>query len=248
MSELLREKMVVLKKPPTAIRPERRTYLEAVSTQAATVGGSEGLKHWLTLKSPLFSPTSGRLTLKYFLKENSYRTLESLENLILRYIELRKLGLPVPNMTRMVEVNGSWHLVMSDITENGRYLVWGFSDNMSLAQLEELAQMKLTKKDLHLIEAMVEALFVKAEQVRQSLRMPFIHVRRDTQTGELDLILLDVDSQNNWETLEHYRIIRSNQEAEKKAFLAELKDHRAKVTRLWAIIANLKNMLSKFVR
>ena len=82
---------------------------------------------------------------------------------------------------------------MSDMTEGDKYKVWGWSNSMTGQQSLDLHSMNLTESDVETITNLVDKLASKATADNLSLRFQYYHPRKNMETGEIDIILLDVD-------------------------------------------------------
>lgn len=158
-------------------------------------GGREGSKFRTQLINPRHregkTDISGTLT--FISKEYKAYERETVLGILDAYQFLRSRGYPVPSTTRYYEKVGRVNLLMSDMTEGGKYKIWGPSGNMSHGQLDELRSMSLTKDDIISIQKKVSDLSSRAAEDRVMLFTGFYHIRKNISTGEIDIVLLDVE-------------------------------------------------------
>lgn len=155
------------------------------------IGGYEGKKYFTEL-----SKDHRNVAHEYEFISKVYPSYDKKEviNIIQAYDSLRKKGYIVPNTVRYFEQNDRVYLMMSDMTEGGKYKIWGYSNDMSAQQYEDLKMMNINESELFFIKNKALELANKADSENVNLLTPTYHVRKNMETGEIDIIFLDVDS------------------------------------------------------
>lgn len=188
------------------------------------LGGYEGKKFFTPLVNPRYN--KGRKDviseLGFLSKELSkeQRKKDVIE-IIRAYASLRDKGYPVPATTRYFEKDGKTYLLMTDMTEKGKYKIWGFSNYMTDQQNEDLKSMNLTEKDMKIIEEKAFNFATKANKDRIGLLFHTYHVRKNQRTGEIDIVFLDL----NPYVIQHNNFIHLNDNhTDAIIFIKKLKD------------------------
>jgi hypothetical protein len=163
------------------------------------LGGFEGKKHRIEchlLNSEYrFSFITKEGLLSWYLPK--IWNIFQLRQISQAYAFYRERGYPVPNTVRYyldAELN-QWLLLMSDLTEWGKFRIWGFSNRMTKNQKSELLNMQLNSQDIKKISSQIDVLMKKAKQDKLELLYHYYHVRQNKETREVDLYLLDIDPQ-----------------------------------------------------
>lgn len=162
-----------------------------------SLGGDEGIKFLTSLVNPRnIKDRNGAVAEKFefISKEYKHDRVTDVIKIIQTYDFLRKRGYPVPATTRYFEKDGKIYLLMTNVTEKGKYLVWGYSDTMSKEQQADLLSMNLTDNDIQNIRDMALTYATKAG--KDDIDLPFCtyHVRKNLETGKIDIIFLDADT------------------------------------------------------
>jgi len=154
--------------------------------QLLDIGGQEGPKFRAKIKIKNYENI-------YFVKE-FYEAYDKgfVEDCLRSFILLKKHNFPVPDVLRYFIDDSKLYLVMSDMTENGKYRMWGYSDCMSQEQTDELREMNLTGKDLKVIENKALRIAHKAGNLNFRLEFYNYHIRKHKKTGAMSICLLDV--------------------------------------------------------
>lgn len=111
------------------------------------------------------------------------------------YSIARQEGFRVPATTRFFaydQVYGS--VLMTDMTENGKYRVWGYNDSAKPEEEKVLSDMNLTNIDLQTIRGKVQDFVELAIKKSRSLYFHNYHVRQDVMSRKLEVFLLDLDT------------------------------------------------------
>ncbi|MCB9800981.1 MAG: hypothetical protein H6773_02260 [Pseudomonadales bacterium] len=181
------------RKAPRPVRP-----LEISQLSFLPVGGAEGRKliaNILLGKNTAPSLENNHntrypLVLKEYPK--NYDSIQALRSIAAGYRTLRKLGILVPNVVRYWSSNDMLYLVMSDLSEGGKKLIWGHSDGMKQSQLDELKAMKLSESDLVTIHSQLIEIAQRAADGNVLLMPHYFHILKDTTTGSIEIALLDI--------------------------------------------------------
>jgi hypothetical protein len=168
-----------------------------IDTEVLEIGGAEGKKYHLRFNNPRLTDQRADRnlpeTLQLFLKEHhETRTPEYMRSLVAFYAKLRNKGYPVPKTVRLIEYGGKSYLAMSDISENGKYLVWGYSDDMTDHQYDDLKEMNLTPEEIQTIAGSVTHICERATQDDVEVYAHLFHIRKEKSTGKVDVMLLDL--------------------------------------------------------
>lgn len=155
------------------------------------VGGFDGEKNRI-----MISPVNSSNHLQWYHcveKDTRFSQKEELERIVATYSAFRRDYLPVPNVVRFYEQEaGVFKLVLTDMSENNRYFIWGVNNYASAEEDEQLRQMSLCEEDFHMICEKVMQLVELANQHQHKIDFSFFHLQKDTLTNEINIILLDV--------------------------------------------------------
>ncbi len=141
-------------------------------------------------------------------KEYEYMDEEDVMNEVKIYNKARKQGFPVPHTTRFfLTKHYEPALLMTDMTYGGKYKIWGFNDNPTKKEIKDLKEMQLTPDDLTRIKSLSEQ--IKENAIRRNRHIGFqnYHIRKNIKTGEVDVVLLDLDDRFTEQT---YNISQTN--------------------------------------
>lgn len=166
----------------------------ASRTERLSLGGSEGTKSRIAIRNPRHHEGRGDVseTLPFILKTFKGRGKEEILLDIWVYHDLRRKGYPVPETLRYFEEDGVRHILMSDLTCQGECLVWGNSVNMTEQQYSDLLLMDLSDKEVKIIEKKARGFAEKLSRDGTALGHNCYHVRKNLNTGEVDIVFLDV--------------------------------------------------------
>lgn len=164
-----------------------------------SLGGFEGKKYKTSLVNPRSKDGRENVAseIKFISKEYPSRT--DVLDRILIYDELRKKRYPVPATTRYFEKEGKHYLLMTDMTEDGNYKLWGYNDykpeqkDEELKSKENLKSMNLSDNDINFINKIASDYAIKAQKDGFNLTFPIYHVRKNLNNGQIDMCFLDVD-------------------------------------------------------
>jgi hypothetical protein len=162
--------------------------------KALPLGGLEGKKFFTPLVNPSYSEGRKDVVpeLGFISKEKNKKDVIGA---IRSYDLLRKKKYPVPVTTRYFEKDGKTYLLMTDMTEKGKYKIWGYSDKMTKEQIEDLQSFNLTENNIDKIQKMIIDFAHKADEDNFVLPIYVYHLRKNIKTGEMDIIFLDVTSE-----------------------------------------------------
>ena len=158
------------------------------------VGGAEGTKAITEFE---ISRDNKKRRLKLVSKRYNYMKTQ-IPVLMNSYDKARKDGFPVPATTRFYIDNDTITTVMSDMTEGGKYRVWGYNDQPTTKEHKSLKNMALNDKDKAEIKEQGMKLISLADKVGRSISFHNYHIRQDIKTKEIDLFLLDLDYSFNF--------------------------------------------------
>ena len=105
----------------------------------------------------------------------------------------RSHQLPVPPTTRFfTDNNFNPGVLMTDMTAGGRYWLWGANNDFHKQELETLQSMELYDENSQgQIKSQAQYLAGVATKADLFLNFGSYHLRREKNTGELDVVLLD---------------------------------------------------------
>lgn len=176
---------------------ERQFEATILDDTQMEVGGYEGIKRKLTVFNPRsYGRDDVAKDLTFVTKECRYE--DETISLLEAYHQLRKTNFPVPNTTRIYlsECGSLYQLVMTDMTENGKYALWGFSNKMHKMQGEVLRSLNLSDEEVGCIEKQANEIAHKAANEGHRIRFFNYHLRKNLETGMVDVVLLDIGSYN----------------------------------------------------
>ena len=153
------------------------------------IGGRQGKKSVFVFENKLGSRS-------YFTKEYSTNDEKEVRGIVNAYHILREKKFLVPNTVRFFIKDNKITLLMSDVSENGKYLIWGPSEGMTMEQIQELKEMKLGSSDLKTIEKMVNKEVEKANKEGVFLSFDNYHIRKPKTKNKIEIMLLDVNTGN----------------------------------------------------
>jgi len=156
------------------------------------LGGKEGRKFFTPLVNPRYREGRKDVSpeLGFISKEDAM--VDKSVYMIPIYNLLRKKGYPVPATTRYFEKDGHTYLMMTDMTEGGKYKIWGYSDDMSKEQIKDLNSLNLNEDDIAQIQKMALTFADRADKDNITLPYWTYHVRKNLRTGKLDIVFLDL--------------------------------------------------------
>lgn len=161
------------------------------------VGGQEGPKSRVQLRKSGNTETSLPTDIRgdFITKEYHLEDIDRLRGVLRTNQILRSKGFPVPGTTKYFEKDGKLFELMSDMTEGGKYRLWGWSNDMTRTQSDELHAMTIEDSKFDQIKNQVFALAQLATNEGFSLQDKYYHIRQEVETGLFDLVLLDVDEE-----------------------------------------------------
>ncbi len=177
----------------------------------APLGGGNGNKYYIFSGEERFIAKEIRLPLSI--------TEPSLNQLVAFYEELYSRGYCVPEKVTYCSYGENSYLIMSDMSENGKFLLWGINDLPHEEEIHQLREMQLTMEDIEIIRAQLAQWLSKAAAEGVYIGESCYHLRKNRQTGSIDIVFLFKDSQNII-PLKNEEINRNNAEAE--SFLKQL--------------------------
>lgn len=173
------------KNPLTSQSKSIRAFVE--KQEKLGVGGGEGEKFFYVLVHPEKMRPFGKFVSKQHEYSSSY-----VKSVVNAYSVARKEGFLVPTTTRYFEENGKKSILMSDMTENGKWLVWGFNDFQTSLENETLIKLNINHTDIIKIEKDCQEFVKKAEVFKRKINFYNYHVRKDLQNGKVQVFLLDL--------------------------------------------------------
>lgn len=104
--------------------------------------------------------------------------------------------LPVPYTTRFFyDENKNPGVLMTNVTENGQYWLWGRNMNISSQEREDLKSMQITAADFdNFIIDQIRQIAQRASESGLRIRFDSYHIRKHKKTRKLDITLLDLDA------------------------------------------------------
>lgn len=165
--------------------------LRITKIEPLKVGGKEGPKHRITTEA---KEVEGTREKAFFVSKEYHGKLKHLAYASVKGNDLlRDHGFPVPRKVICLENEGVAYVVMSDVTDGGRFQIWGYSDKMTPEQIEELKAMNLSADDVKDIAEKAKKYADQAAADDLMLLFMHYHVRKEVETGKIDLVFLDVD-------------------------------------------------------
>lgn len=183
---------LALKKPSGAGKERVFQTLNSELTHLP-LGGHEGQKFTLKIDNPLKKADGTPAEPLYFVvKELIEKSEPELEQLSRAYRILQDKGYPVPLTVRSFQREGKNYLAASDMTEGGKYWIWGFNDDASPEEADELRAMQLSAVEVAELKSQVAKIADQA--VRDTLNMDgyWYHIRKNKETGKVDVVILDI--------------------------------------------------------
>lgn len=173
------------------IKTETNTQkITVTDVQPLVTGGLEGKKYRI-----IATDSDGQeqfLVSKEF-DPNDLKNEERLDEVVKAFRLLNELNFPCPRYVEKITEEGVTYLLATDLTEGGKYKIWGMSSGMIKEQQDELMEMNLSPTDLALLEAQARAVASNAERNGLNIKYYNYHVIHDPETGENSIALLDVD-------------------------------------------------------
>lgn len=168
---------------------QRQSVGQVIDVQKMDVGGQEGKKEIVTIG---FGPNSEhKLSLVVKKPENFSNYM--LVGTIRAYETARKDGFPVPETSRLFQSESIVGIALTDLTENGKYLVWGYNDHPSANETSLLDQLELSSKDKTKIREIGDRIVNLADKLGRRVSFYNYLLRKNTSSGQYDLKLLDLD-------------------------------------------------------
>lgn len=207
-----KEKLLKIEAGKDLTNVERAFTATVIIEERMKVGGCEGIKSKLTIENPRSKERPDVACEMTFVSKKS-RVEHRIADSIKAYHQLRKLDLPVPNTTRICisKEDSEFQLVMTDMTENGKYILWGYSNFMHSEQYQTLRDLNLTEEEIDCIEQQANEIAYKAAKAKHNIRFYNYHLRKNLETGIYDVVLLDIGSDNCQDPMPNYeQIMRDN--------------------------------------
>lgn len=184
---------IILKKSVTG-GGETTVVVQVIDEKDLPIGGAEGGKRLLSVQ--IHRRLREFLTAQYFVKEflpNPHMNLKVIKEVCLAYRVLFKKRYPVPETARYFIRDGKVTLVLSDMTEGGKYYVWGINDKPTSEDEKTFAEMNISQEDLISIRRQLRDLSAKASEDNIRLVDYNYQLKKHKMTGEIKVILLDLD-------------------------------------------------------
>lgn len=177
------------------LKKGKASYAQIIEKAPMEVGGNkedaEASKFYVTLRFSKDGVTKER---KLASKEYEYLDEEDVIEIIKIYDKARKEGFPVPPTTRyFLTKDYQPAILMTDMTQGGKYKIWGFNDSFSKDEVATLKSMGLKEGDFSKVKQLSEEIMKKANEKRHVLGFQNYHIRQDTETGKIDIVILDLD-------------------------------------------------------
>lgn len=154
------------------------------------VGGTEGNK--LNIRFELKN-TLGKREIKLISKKIKHFKGREAPDVVNAFDAAKKDGFLTANTVRLAKAGDDDVLLMSDMTEGGKYILWGYNDHSTDQETKAFYDLKLTDKDKKEIRDQGNNFIKKANSLDRSLWFYNFHIRRDKDTGKIELLLLDLD-------------------------------------------------------
>lgn len=107
----------------------------------------------------------------------------------------RQDGFNVPATTRFFAYDDVYaSILMTDMTANGKYKVWGYNDKAKPDEEKVLKDMKLTDEDVQKIRGQVNKFVELADKKHRTLHHSNYHIRQETNSRRFEIFLLDLDT------------------------------------------------------
>lgn len=177
------------------INKARITSLDQMPVGGYTLSSDKADKKYITLqfekKHLSGEPIERKLVAKIF--ERLPAT--GVRKIVDTYGIARHEGFSVPATTRFFAYNDIYgSILMTDMSENGKYRVWGYNDSAKPEEEKVLNDMNLTGEDLQVIRGQVNNFVKLANGKRRSLHYYNYHIRQDIMSKKFEVFLLDLDT------------------------------------------------------
>jgi hypothetical protein len=127
--------------------------------------------------------------LTFFVKD--YMSKQSVFDALAKFDRLRDLQYPVPPTTRYFTDGRRHYMLLTDMTENGRYNVWSWSMGTTSDERKMLRDMAPTEFE---ILTLAQPLLQKAENDHVSFLADNYFLRRKKTGGPLEMSFVDITS------------------------------------------------------
>lgn len=172
----------------------KTTYAKVINRIPMDVGGlykDEDLKFFVILQ---LSKIGGSKNVKFVGKEFMSLEEEDVKKVVKAYDTARHIGLPVPPTTRYFETDDLLPaLLMTDMTENGKYKVWGYNNNPTDYEDKTFHSMRLTHNEAKQLQESARRIMELATQKNFYLQFHNYQIRQENGTRNFEIILLDFD-------------------------------------------------------
>lgn len=159
------------------------------------VGGSEGKKQRIATERETERERGGLSEQQFYIaKEYRKSSVSFAWDSVSAFELLKEKGYPVPRKVVCLEDDAKAYVVMSDVTDGGKCLIWGWSTEMIPEQMDELNKMNITQDDIIRLDILARDIAGKAAGDDLCIRHHMYHVRRHVESGEVDIVLLDADA------------------------------------------------------
>ena len=169
---------------------ERSTKVDFVEETNLGVGGGEGDK--FNIKFELKRNQSKR-DISLISKRIRHHRGSEAPSLVNSYKVVKQDGFLSPDTVRYAKVDGKDILLMTDMSEGGKYIVWGFNDKQTEKEFQAFRDLKLNDTDIDEIKKQGKSFVELANKRDRKLQFYYFHIRKERKTGEVQLFLLDVD-------------------------------------------------------
>jgi hypothetical protein len=175
---------------PTGFLSKRRTAMQLTDFRRLDVGGCGGSKY--KVKGQVLGQENPSLV-SLVIKEHSWLEWFNLLGVVEAYNILRQRDYPVPSTTGYFITGLKPYLLMSDVTQEGRCLIWGKGKEPTEAQVADLQAMKLTRRDFEQVKEMGSELMMRANANGFVFSVDWYLLMRDKRNRDLSMSLLDVN-------------------------------------------------------
>lgn len=177
---------------------KRATLAKIVDRVSMSVGGGEGFyeakKYYIVLQFSSDQNPVKKFSRKFVSKDYEHLNWSDVFDVIDAYDTARTDGFPVPSTTRFYETEDRQPAILiTDMTESGKYRVWGFNDKAHKSEDLTLEAMNLDGNDLNEIERQGDFIVALANSKKRSLGFQNLHIRQNISTKKIDLFLPDLD-------------------------------------------------------
>ena len=177
---------------PTPNGSQKVTTSHLFRISDAPFGGGDGRKYYMDL---VHSGGENPLLTRLIGKEYSIPIVDMQDELWFiaqTSRELFNLGYPVPALVGYCAYRANSLLIMSDMSQSGKYLLWGYNDYPHKEEKRQLAEMGLNRKDFQQVTGQVSRWVAKLNRDGVHVGMSSYHVRRNRSTSSLDIAMLDL--------------------------------------------------------